>query len=153
MDSSIQTIQKRDYDLIEEQAQKQFKSGVIERTDDMRYNSPVMCVPKKDGTWRPVIDYRNINKQTEKEYWPITRADEAYDALSKAKLMTKIDCTSGYWQIPLSPECRPLTAFTTRSGRWQYVSLPMGITNAAPTFQKNMEVMLTGRLRKSGILY
>ena len=73
--------------------------------------------------------------------------------LHKAKYITKIDCTSGYWQIPLDEKSRKLTAFTTRDGRWQYKSLPMGITNAAPTFQKNMEIMLTGLLWKCCIVY
>ena len=138
--------------IIEEVTQAQFKSGVIEKSVSP-YNSPCMCVPKKDGTWRPVIDYRVINNVTIKEQWPMTRSDEAYDALSNAKYMTKLDCTSGYWQIPLDPESRLYTAFTTSMGRWQYVTLPMGITNAAPTFQRSMEIMFTGILWKYVIVY
>ena len=67
--------------------------------------------------------------------------------------MTVIDCTSGYWQIPLSERSKSYTAFSTKSGRWQYKVVPMGITNAAPTFQKNMELMLAGMLRKFCIVY
>ena len=67
--------------------------------------------------------------------------------------MTKIDCTSGYWQIQLDENSKKLTAFTTKDGRWQYKSLPMGITNAAPTFQRNMEIMLDGLLWKCVIVY
>ena len=90
---------------------------------------------------------------TIKEQWPITRADEAFDALSKAKYMFMVDCTSGYWQIPLDPDSKKYTAFIDITGRWQYTSLPMGITNAAPTFQKNMEIMLYGLLWNSCIVY
>ena len=135
------------------EALKMFEQGVIERSTSSEFNSPAMVVPKKDGSWRTVIDYRNINKETIKEYWPIPCADEAIDALHGAKYITKIDCTSGYWQIPLEKDSRRLTAFTTRDGRWQYKSLPMGITNAAPAFQKNMEIMLSGLLWKSCIVY
>ena len=71
----------------------------------------------------------------------------------KAKYITKLDCTSGYWQIPLEKDSKRLTAFTTRDGRWQYKSLPMGITNAAPTYQKNMEIMLDGYLWKFALVY
>ena len=138
--------------IIEENNEKMLKGGVVERSTSP-WNSPVMCVPKKDKTWRPVIDYREINKITIKEQWPITRSDEAYDALSKAKYMTVVDCTSGYWQIPLAKGSRRYTAYTIPSGRYQYASLPMGITNAAPTFQKNMEIMLTGLLWKCVIVY
>jgi len=77
--------------IIEETTQSQFKGGVIEKSTSP-YNSPCMCVPKKDGGWHPVIDYRVINDITIKEQWPMTRSDEAYDALSKAKYMTKLDC-------------------------------------------------------------
>ena len=113
-----------------------FKQGVIERANTSEYNSPALVVPKKDGSWRYVIDYRNINKITVQEFWPITRTNEAIDALSGAKYITKIDCTSGYWQIPLHEDSKKMTAFITKEGRWQYKTLPMGITNAAPAFQK-----------------
>ena len=139
--------------LMDERAKKQFEGGVIEEVTTSEYNSPAMCVPKKDNTWRPVIDFRNINQYTIKENWPIPRTEEALDALSKAKYMTVIDCTSGYWQIPLSERSKSYTAFSTKSGRWQYKVVPMGITNAAPTFQKNMELMLVGMLRKFYIVY
>ena len=70
------------------------------------YNSPAMVVKKKDGGWRCVIDYRRINEVTVKEPYPIPRADEAFDALAKAKYMSTFDLTSGYWQIPLREEVR-----------------------------------------------
>jgi putative transposase len=113
----------------------------------------MMVVKKKDGRWRSVIDYRRINSVTVKEPYPIPRTDEAFDALAKAKLMTTFDLTWGYWQTPLAEEDKQKTAFTTRSGRWEYNVLPMGITNAAPTFQRNMETMLSGLLWKKCIIY
>ena len=61
-----------------------------------------MCVPKKDGGQRPVINYRNINDVTFRENWNMTRADETYDALAKAKFISVVDCTSDQWQIPLN---------------------------------------------------
>ncbi len=138
---------------VEQETLKQAEGGVVERVLASPYNSPVMCVPKKDGTWRPVIDYRRINSITIKEQWPIPRAEDAFDALNKANFMSVIDCTSGYWQIPLTEESKKFSAFTTKSGRWQYRTLPMGITNAAPTFQKNMETMLNGLLWRNCIVY
>jgi hypothetical protein len=146
--------------LIEEMAQEQWKAGVIEPTSETKYNSPVLVVPKKGSmfttateAWRPVIDFRNINKATIKENWPIPRTEEALDALSKAKYISCIDATSGYWQIPLAEESKSKTAFSTLSRRWQYKCLPMGITNAAPTFQRNMEIMLSGLLWKCCVVY
>ena len=108
----------KEEELLNEEALKLAKQGVIERATTSEYNSPVMVVPKKDGTWRSVIDYRNINKETIKENWPILRTDDAINALFKAKYITKIDYTSGYWQIKLDEDSKRLTAFTTKDGRW-----------------------------------
>jgi hypothetical protein len=94
----------KEEEILNKQVLDMFQQGVIEKSASSEYNSPAMVVPKKDGTWRTVIDYRNINKDTIKEFWPITRVEEAIDALHKAKYITKIDCTAGYWQIPLEQE-------------------------------------------------
>ena len=67
--------------------------------------------------------------------------------------MTTFDLTWGYWQTPLAEEDKKKTAFTTRSGRWEYNVLPMGITNAAPAFQRNMEAMLSGLTWKKCLIY
>ena len=150
----------KEKEVLEEMAQEQYKAGVIEPSTTTKYNSPVLVVPKKGSTfstataaWRPVIDFRNINKATVKENWPIPRTEEAIDALREAKYITTLDATSGYWQMPLSEESKAKTAFQTLTQRWQYKCLPMGITNAAPTFQKNMEIMLGGLLWKCCVVY
>jgi hypothetical protein len=140
-------------EIIDKEALELHKKGVIRRAWTSSYNSPMMVVKKKDGRWRSVIDYRRINELTIKEPYPIPRADEAFDALRKAKLMTTFDLTWGYWQTPLAEEDKKKTVFTTRSGRWEYNVLPMGITNAAPAFQRNMEAMLSGLMWRKCIIY
>ena len=74
--------------------------------------------------------------------------DEAFDALTKAKLMTTFNFMWGYWQMPLEEGDKKKTAFTMKSGRWEYNVLLMEITNAALTFQQNMEVILSRLLWK-----
>ena len=140
--------------------QEQFKAGVVELSTETKYNSPILVVLKKGSmfstataAWRPVIDFRNINKATVKENWPIPRTEEALNALSKAKYIVSIDAMSDYWQIPLDEESKGKTAFQTMFMRWQYRCLLMGITNAAPTFQRNMELMLNGLLWKCCVVY
>ena len=153
-------VGRKEHEIIEEMAQEQYRADIIEPSTTTKYNSPVLVVPKKGSqfstataAWRPVIDFRNINKATVKENWPIPRTEEAIDALCGAKYITTLDATSGYWQIPLSEESKAKTAFQTLTRRWQYKCLPMGITNAAPTFQKNMEIMLSGLLWKCCVVY
>jgi hypothetical protein len=140
-------------EIIDKEAMELLKKGVIRRAWTSAYNSPMMVVKKKDGRWRSVIDYRRINSLTIKEPYPIPRADEAFDALKNAGLMTTFDLTWGYWQTPLAEEDKKKTTFTTRSGRWEYNVLPMGITNAAPAFQRNMEAMLSGLMWKKCVIY
>ena len=157
VDEPVYTPQHRrsvaEDEIIDKEALELLRKGVIRRAWTSAYNSPMMVVKKKDGRWRSVIDYRRINSVTIKEPYPIPRTDEAFDALAKAKLMTTFDLTWGYWQTPLAEEDKQKTAFTTRSGRWEYNVLPMGIMNAAPTFQRNMEMMLSGLLWKKCIIY
>ena len=64
-----------------------------------------------------------------------------------------LDLTSGYQQKPLQKENKEKTVFTVKSGQWKYNILPMGITNVAPTFQKNMKMMLNGLLWTKYIIY
>jgi len=135
-------------EMLDEMTEDLYKKGVVRKAWTSAYNSPALLVKKKDGKWRSVIDYRRINDVTIKEPYPIPRMDEAFDALTKAKLMTTFDFTWGYWQTPLEEGDKKKTAFTTKSGRWEYNVLPMGITNAAPTFQRNMEAILSGLLWK-----
>jgi hypothetical protein len=139
-------------DEMAKEIEEMAKSHVVRRTWSA-YNSPMLMVKKKDGTWRKVIDYRNLNKVTIKEPYPLPRLEDAFDALAEAKYMTTFDFTSGYWQIPIAEEDKEKTAFTVKSGRWEYNVLPMGITNAAPTFQRNMEMMLDGLLWTRCIVY
>jgi len=139
-------------DILNEEIARMVRMGVVRRSWSP-YNSPILLVKKKDGQWRCVIDYRNLNKVTVREPYPIPRIEEAFDTLVKAKYITTLDLTTGYWQIPLSEEDKEKTAFTVKSGKWEYNVLPMGITNAAPTFQKNMEMMLNGLLWGKCIVY
>ncbi len=146
-------LSQKEKEIMEKEAQKQYRSGVIEPTTSMAYNSPVMVVPKKDGSWRPVIDFRNINKATIREQWALPRSEEVLSMLANTKVLSVIDATSGYWQIPLNENSKDKIAFRTMSGRWRYKTLPMGIKNAAPTFQRNMELMLGELLWKCCVVY
>ena len=78
--------------------------------------APVQLIPKKDGSIRFCIDYRKLNAQTKKDVYPLPRIDDILDSLGKARIRSKLDLTSGYWQIPVNPVDREKTAFVTRDG-------------------------------------
>ncbi len=70
------------------------------------------------------------------------RVDELLDRLGRARYISTLDLTKGYWQVPLSDSAKPKTAFSTQSGHWQYRTLPFGLHGAPATFQRLMDIVL-----------
>lgn len=116
----------------------------IIRPSKSEWASPIVLVPKKDGTIRFCVDFRALNAVTKKDVYPLPRIDDVIDALGKARIFSTLDLASGYWQIPMAPEDIPKTAFITRKGLFEFLRMPFGLCNAPSTFQRAMDVMLSG---------
>ena len=117
------------------------------------YGAPVLFVKKKDGSLRMCIDYRALNSQTVKNRYALPRIDELLDQLFGAKRFTKIDLTSGYWQIAIAAHDRYKTAFRTRYGHYEFNVMPFGLTNAPATFQSLMNDIFRDMLDVCVIVY
>ncbi|KAI7808673.1 hypothetical protein IRJ41_011194 [Triplophysa rosa] len=115
--------------------------GVIEESNS-DWASPIVLVPKTDGSVRFCVDYRKVNAVSKFDAYPMPRVDELLDRLGTARFYSTLDLTKGYWQIPLSPLSKEKTAFTTPFGLHQFVTLPFGLFGAPATFQRLMDRIL-----------
>ena len=113
------------------------------------WGAPILFTPKPDGTLRMCIDYRGLNAVTERDVYPLPRAEDLYARVKGNKVFSSLDLLKGYWQIGLQPRDRHLTAFVTPEGLWEYKVLPMGLTNAPATFQRMM-MRIFGDLFEAG---
>ncbi|XP_069177597.1 uncharacterized protein [Procambarus clarkii] len=106
------------------------------------WSSPILLVPKPGKKYRLYIDYRQVNKVTVANTYPLPRVEECLDAIGKARYLTKFDLFKGYWQVPLTEKAKPISAFVTPDGLFECQVMPFGMKNAASTFQRLMGTVL-----------
>lgn len=117
--------------------------GIIEPSTSP-YASPVVLVRKDDSSIRFCCDYRALNSITVFDPRPMPRMDDLLNEVSRAKFISKIDLTKGYWQIPLDEDAKQKSAFVTPMGHYQFTVMPFGMVNAPATFVRLMHKVLDG---------
>ena len=111
------------------QIQELLGKGFI-RPSTSPWGTPVMFAKKKDKTLRLCIDYRQLNRVTIKNRYPLPRINDLFDQLRGARVYSKIDLRTSYHQLRVREADIPKTAFRTRYGHFELTVMPFGLTNA-----------------------
>ncbi|GJT67418.1 putative reverse transcriptase domain-containing protein, partial [Tanacetum coccineum] len=140
-------------ELPEEATSRLYRSFVLTSYSVSPWGAPVLFVKKKDGSLRMCIDYRELNKLTVKNRYPLPRIDDLFDQLQGSSVYSKIDLRSGYHQLKVREEDISKTAFRTRYGHYEFQVMPFGLTNAPAVFMDLMNRVCKPYLDKFVIVF
>ena len=136
----------------QELVDKMLEEGQIEHSVSA-WSAPMVLVTKKDGSTRFCVDYRRLNACTKKDALPLPRIDDSLNSLSGQAWFSTLDLASGYWQVRLSENAKPKTAFATHSELFQFAVMPFGLCNAPATFERLMSQVMRGLHWKRCLVY
>ena len=131
--------------LIKDNVVGWLKAGLIQRSTS-KFNSPVFCVPKKEGKGlRVVLDYRLLNDKSVPDKYSIRTIDQCLEEIGRAnsKFFSCLDLTNGFWQLNLEESARPFTAFTIPGvGQFEWLVTPQGLMGAPASFSRLMDLIM-----------
>jgi len=129
------------------------ENGVIQPSYS-QYSSPLVLVRKSDNSLRFCVDFRKLNSRSIQDCYTVPSVDSTLHRLSGAKYFSSLDLKTGYWQISLREDDRHKTAFSAGClGFWEYLRMPMGLTNACASFQRMMESVMGSLNLDACLLY
>ncbi|GKC39478.1 putative reverse transcriptase domain-containing protein, partial [Tanacetum coccineum] len=146
---SIGPVRKKE---LSDQLKELSDKGFI-RPSSSPWGASVLFVKKKDGSFRMCIEYRELNKLTVKNRYPLPRIDDLFDQLQGSSVYSKIDLRSGYHQLRVRKEDIPKMAFRTRYGHYEFQVMPFGLTNAPAVFMDLMNRLCKPYLDKFVIVF
>lgn len=130
-------------DEVKRQISDMLAQGVI-RKSNSPWSSPFFLIPKKNGAFRFVVDFRRLNSVTVRDAHPLPHPDDIQLELQGTAYFSTLDCDRGYWQIPLAEESRQYTAFQADGDLYEFCVLPFGLSNGVATFQRMITDVLSG---------
>ena len=145
-------IPEKHRQIVRKEVEDLLREGIV-KPSSSPYNFPLLVVPKKDGTWRVVTDFRILNKVIIDDRFPVPAMEDIISSIGKKKYFSTIDLVKGYLQIPLDEDSGPYTAFSTDIGHYQYTRLPFGLKTAPITFMRLMNTIFSGLLGDKLFVY
>ena len=139
-------------DEIERQCTELLASDILDYSNS-NWSSPLVPVTKSDGSLRMCVDYRQVNKVTRKEEYPMPNLNKCVYRPSKVKYFTKLDLVRGYYQVPIEKSSRKYTAFSTMQHHYEFKRLSFGLKNSGMAFQRIMQQILSPLLHNNIIIY
>ena len=138
---------------IKEEIKKQLDAGFLEVAKYPQWVANIVPGPKKDGKVRMCVDYRDLNRASPKDNFPLPHIDTLVDNTAKNSRFSFMDGFSGYNQIRMAPEDREKTAFVTMWGTFCYKVMPFGLKNAGATYQRAMVTLFHDMMHKEIEVY
>ena len=129
--------------MVKEEIKQMLQMDVIEPSNSP-YCAPLLLVRKRDDTFRPVIDFRQLNRITRFDSEPIPNPDEIFAKLAGKCYFSKLDFFKGYWQIEMSAEDKEKTAFAAPNGLFHFRRMPFGLVNSGATYTRMVRILLAG---------
>ena len=142
----------QEYEALRTTIDKQVRQKLLVKVHSP-YNALPIMIRKPDGTFRCVLDYRNLNMSVMRSSYPLPSVEQNLALIGKANLFSTADLLMGFHQIELNPSSVLKTAFSTPWGQYAYVRLPMGLTSAPGIFQCAVDAALRGLPPGTAIAY
>ena len=147
-------LHRDDAEIAQKQVDEMLQTGVIEDSDSAEFNSPIFLVGKKDGSKRLVVDLRGVNQLIAPKLVQLPKVNELIDDVTslRPRFLNICDLRSGFWQVKIRKESRPLTSFTAPSGRrYQFCVCPFGLNISPAAMLYILTSIFAGKSKKSGI--
>ena len=131
--------------VIDDEIDRLERDGILEKVTHSEWATPIVAVPKPDGSVRLCGDFKvTVNQSLSIDQYPLPKADDLFDTLAGGKQFTKLDLSQAYLQLPLDPESKKYCTINTHRGLYQFTRLPFGIASAPAQFQRVMDTILQG---------